>query len=109
MSLVITWTPPAQNTDGTAIQPGEITGYEVGVRPFSGTPGTYPTTVPVTSASEAATAIEGLKLPMGEYAAAIRTLGPSDSAWSSETTFKVALIPLAPTDFRIQLTLPATL
>lgn len=107
--LTVTWTAPTTNADGTAIQSGEITGYELGVRPASGTAGTYPTLMPIASEAAAAAALAKLNLPMGEYAAAIRTVGPSDSAWSAETTFAVMLVPSAPTDFRIVLTLPATI
>lgn len=109
MQLVVTWNAPTTNADGSAIQPGEITGYEIGVRPASGTSGTYPTILSIADPSAAAAALEKLDLPMGDYAAAIRTVGPSDSAWSTETTFKIALIPTAPTGLRISLTIPATL
>lgn len=106
--LSVTWKAAAANADGTPIQAGEITGYEVGIRPESGTPGTYPKIVSVASQWEAANALAALDLPMGNYAAAIRTTGPSDSAWSTETMFTVMLIPKAPGDFRIQLTLPSS-
>lgn len=102
MTLSVSWNPPTKNADGSPLQGGEITGYEIGIGPSAGN---YSTIVPVADPAAAVKAIEALKLPMGDYAAAIRTVGPADSAWSQPTFFKVTLVPMAPTDFRIALLL----
>ena len=52
------WVDPTLNEDGSPVTPGEITGYQIGIRPAAGTPGTYPTSVLIkdpTATSEAFT------------------------------------------------------
>ena len=101
-----TWTDPTTNVDGSPIAAGEITGYEIGVRPSTGTVGTYPTRTPVTggaTVSEAFSAIAGTLQP-GSYAAAVCALGAVNSAWSNEVTFTIAApppTPSAPTNFTL--------
>ncbi len=107
--ITVSWGAPTKNSDGSPIQPGEITGYELGVRPAQSAVGVYPTILEVADPSGAVTALEAAKLPLGSYMAAIRTVGAVDSPWSAETGFKVALMPEAPTDFRITLSLQAHL
>jgi hypothetical protein len=99
-----TWTDPTKNVDGTAISAGEITGYSIGVRPSTGTAGTYSIVTPVASATATSEALSSLStiLTPGSYAAAIQTIGPVNSAWSTEITFTiVAPTPSAPTGFGI--------
>lgn len=86
------WVDPTKNTDGTAITAGEVTGYQIGVRPSTGTPGTYPVLTPIaspTATSEPLASLSSVLAP-GSYAAAIQTVGPVNSAWSSEITFAIA-------------------
>ena len=91
-----TWVIPTKNTDGTTIAAGEITGYHIGTRQ-GGTAGTYPTITPVIDPT-ATTATE--TFAPGTYNAAIQTIGPANSAFSSEITFTVALpVPLPPSGF----------
>ena len=103
MSLSITWTAPTLNTDGSPIKAGEITGYELGVRPAQDTPGVYPLTATVKTMADAPAALSSLKLVVGDYVGAVRAVGPVDSPWSAETPFAVMPVPRAPGDFRIQL------
>jgi hypothetical protein len=99
-----TWTDPTVNTDGSAITAGEITGYQIGVRPSTGTAGTYPLLTAVagaTATSEAFTSLSTILAP-GSYAAAIQAIGPSNSGWSSEITFSIAApIPSPPSAFSV--------
>ncbi len=96
------WTVPAKNTDGTALQPGEVTGYLIGIR-GGGTPGVYTTTLSVAGASTTTAPLSGLSSPLGSgtYQAAIQSVGPLNSAWSSEITFTVVATPLPPSGFTI--------
>lgn len=98
------WTDPTTNTDGTAIAAGEITGYSIGVRPSTGTPGTYTVVTPVAGAavtSEALASLSSVLVP-GSYAAAIQTIGPVDSGWSAEITFTITPpVPNPPSAFGI--------
>ncbi len=107
MTLSITWAAPTLNTDGSPIKPGEITGYELGVRPAHGTPGVYPLTAPAATMADAPAALSSLKLVVGDYFGAVRAVGPVDSPWSAETPFAVMPVPRAPGDFRIVLTVSA--
>jgi len=103
-SAVANWIPAIKNTDGSALQTGEITGYHLGVRPSSGTVGTYPVLAPVvgaTAVSEPLTALASVLVP-GDYAAAVRSEGPTNSAWSAEFAFTIAQpVPNPPTGFTI--------
>ena len=92
------WVDPTTNAnDNSAISNGEITGYSVGIRLASGTAGVYTTLVPVTGA--AATSVAIPPLPAGSYAAAVQTVGPSDSKWSAEFDFTIVETPNPPTNF----------
>jgi hypothetical protein len=93
------WTDPTVNTDGTAITAGEITGFQIGVRPSTGTAGTYPTLIPVSGATTTSAPVP--TLAAGTYAAAIMTIGPNDSAWSTEQTFTITEVPTPPSGFSI--------
>lgn len=101
------WTEPTQNVDGTPIAAGEITGYNIGIRltTASGSvAGSYPTVVSVpgpTTQAELFAMVVPTMMP-GIYAAAIQTVGPVDSAYSSEITFTIAPPqPLPPTGFKV--------
>jgi hypothetical protein len=101
------WTDPTTNTDGSPIQSGEITGYNVGIRSTTAagsTAGTYPIVAQVagaTAANEAVSAI-GTVLKPDTYAAAIQSVGPVNSAWSAEIEFTIAQpVPNPPTDFSV--------
>lgn len=98
------WTDPTSNTDGSPLQAGEVTGYTIGIRPASGTAGTYPITanVPGADAVKEAVSAIGTMLQPGDYAAAIQSAGPVPSAWSSEIQFEIAQPqPNPPTDFTV--------
>lgn len=92
MATKFIWTIPTTNVDGTAITAGEITGYRIGIRPATGTAGTYPTLVSVSDPAATSEPFSALATPMapGNYAAAIMSVGPTNSAWSSEISFAVA-------------------
>ena len=98
--LSVSWTDPTQNTDGSAITAGEITGYGVGVRLASGTAGTYTSTAAVSPTSTLCL-LSALAPPLvaGSYVAAVRVVGPTNSAWSAESTaFTIAAgVPNPPT------------
>lgn len=94
------WADPTTNVDGSTITPSEITGYQVGIRPSTGTAGTYSTIVPVAGATTTSAALPGSLAP-GAYAAAVMTVGPVDSAWSAEITFSIAETPNAPSGFSV--------
>ena len=98
-----TWTDPTTNTDGSALGSGEVTGYLVGVRPASGTAGTYPSTAlaPPTATSELVSAVAPAITASGTYFAAIQTQSTSNgnSAWSSEINVVFAAAPNPPTNF----------
>lgn len=100
-----TWTAPTTNTDGSAIAAGEITGYQIGIRPSTGTAGTYPTLMPVDPASATSDLLSELTsgLNSGSYAAAIQTLSTTNgnSAWSAEITFTLVPVPNPPSNFAI--------
>ena len=107
------WTPSTANTDGTPLAMGEITGYEIGIRPASGIPGSYPLSVPIAdpaATKEALTAAYAAGLAVlkdGDYQSAIRTVGPVDSAFTAESdasAFSIATplpVPQAPTGFTL--------
>lgn len=101
------WVDALANTDGSALQAGEITGYVIGVRSASAAGsvvGTYPANsapVPATATSDAFTALN-LTLKPDTYFAAVRSLGPVNSDWSSETEFTIAQpVPAPPTGFSV--------
>lgn len=101
------WTDPTTNTDGSALQSGEISGYAIGIRSTTAAgsvAGTYTITAQVagaTAANEALSAL-GTVLKPDTYAAAIQSVGPVNSAWSSEIQFTIAQpVPNPPTDFSV--------
>jgi hypothetical protein len=103
-----TWAVPTANTDGSAIAAGEITGYQVGVRPASGTPGVYTILAPVDSATATSDPIADISpaLAYGSWVGAVQALtvnGPS--AWSAEASFTLVAppppIPNPPTNFTV--------
>jgi hypothetical protein len=97
-----TWVEPTVNTDGTTITAGEITGYQVGVR-SGGAAGTYPDTVSVSGATTLTATLAAVTPPLvaGSYFAAVRAVGPTDSAWSAEISFAIAGVPTPPTGFSV--------
>lgn len=102
-----TWQDPTTNVDGSAIQAGEITGYNLGIRSTTASgsiQGTYPITVNVpgaTAAKESVAAI-GTVLKPDTYAAAIQTAGPTNSAWSAEVEFTIAQpVPSSPSGLAV--------
>lgn len=102
MATQFNWIDPTVNTDGGAVTAGEITGYQIGLRQ-GGSAGTYPITVAVaspTATSELFSAITPA-LVSGTYEAAIRSVGPTNSAWSAEVTFTIAGVPTPPTGFSV--------
>jgi hypothetical protein len=100
VTKTFTWIDPALNTDGSALNPGEVTGYNIGIRPASGTAGTYPTVILIPNAG-ATTTTQTLNLPAGNYLAAAQAVGPTDSAWSVEVPFTVAGVPNPPTGLTV--------
>ena len=91
-AAVASWIDAAKNTDGSAIQGSEITGYQLGIRPLSGSAGTYPVNSPAiapSATSEALSLIATVLVP-GEYLAAVRSVGPTNSPWSNEFAFNIA-------------------
>ena len=97
---VFNWTDPTLNTDGGAISPGEITGYQVGVR-SGGTAGTYPNTGTIASPTAVSMPLTAISPPLvsGSYNAAIRSVGPTNSAWSTEIAFSITGVPQPPSGF----------
>lgn len=98
-----TWVDPTLNTDGSAVTPGEITGYTIGVRPSTGTAGTYPVTLaaPAGATSALLSAISP-PLTSGAYAAAIKAdTAVTTSAWSTEADFTLVEVPNPPTGFTV--------
>lgn len=102
-----TWVDPTLNTDGSTVAAGEITGYTIGVRSTTvvgSVIGTYPAQTTITSATATSEAISALSsvLKPDSYAAAIKSLGPVNSAWSAEAAFTIAPpVPSAPTAFTV--------
>ena len=97
------WIAPTKNTDGTNVVAGEITGYNIGIRPSSGTPGTYTSTIVVAGATTLTAPISAANpaLLSGVYASAIQSVGPSSSAFSAEITFTLSGVPVPPTGFSV--------
>jgi len=101
------WIAPTTNTDGSPIAAGEITGYQVGVRPASGTPGVYTILAPVDAATDTSDPIADITpaLGYGDWVAAVRSIGPTNSAWSNERAFTLVAppppVPNAPTNFTV--------
>ena len=94
------WTPNTQNDDGSPIVAGEITGYNLGVRPAAGSPGVYTINVPVSGTTEPVAAIPSLA--PGDYFAAVQSVGPVNSDFTAELPFTVSLPkPLPPTGFTV--------
>jgi hypothetical protein len=110
----LNWTDPTTNVDGSPVAPGEISGYEVGVRDTTAAgsaAGSYPfgAKAPSTATSELISLLTP-SLPKGvQLAAAVRANTPNlddagnpvNSAWSTEVTFQLtppAPIPSAPTN-----------
>lgn len=107
MATKFTWVDPLTNTDGSALTTGEITGYTIGIRSTTAAgsvPGTYPALTSIadpTATSEAISALSTVLKP-DSYAAAIRSDGPVDSAWSTEATFTIAApVPNPPSSFSV--------
>jgi hypothetical protein len=101
------WTDPTTSVDGTALVPGEVTGYLIGIRADGqGLPGTYAITTLVsgaTATSEPLTALSQVLAP-GNYWAAIQSEGPVNSVWTNEIPFSVAApppVPNPPTSFTV--------
>lgn len=90
-AVFFSWVPPTQNSDGSAITPGEITGYEIGVRPSTGTPGVYSVILDTDGPFTSADLIANISpaLTSGTYYAAVRSVGSVTSPWSSELLFTV--------------------
>lgn len=104
------WTDPTTNVDGSPIVAGEITGYQIGIRPASGAVGTYPVQLPsanVAAVTENLNALTPTLANAGSsttagYFASIQTLGPVDSPWSAEVGFSlVPPTPSAPSNFSV--------
>jgi len=98
------WTPPTANSDGSALTPGEVTGYIVGLRSLSvaGTvAGTYPIQSPPTSATAVTEALSAItaNLKADSYAAAVQAQSANGpSVWSTEAQFQGVLpVPGPPT------------
>lgn len=75
--------PPAVTTG--------VTGYQIGIR-SGGSAGTYPTIVSLqlsATSSMLSTAIIPA-LGVGTYSAAVRTVGATNSAWTSESSFTIS-------------------
>lgn len=102
MATQFNWVDPTLNTDGGAVTAGEITGYQIGIR-SGGSAGTYPITVGVASPTATSELFSAINPPLvsGSYFAAIRSVGPTDSAWSSEVSFTIAGVPVPPTGFTV--------
>jgi hypothetical protein len=94
------WLAPTTNPDGTAIAAGEITGYALGIRPSSGTQGTYPTIVSVSGATTLSANVPALQ--SGSYLAAVSAVGPNNSLWSAEVAFTISEVPSAPQGLTVQ-------
>lgn len=101
------WTDPTTSVDGSPLQAGEVTGYAIGIRSATATgsvAGTYPITASVSGAAAANEAVSaiGTVLKPDTYAAAIQSVGPVNSAWSTEIQFTIAQpVPEPPTGFGI--------
>lgn len=104
------WTDPTTNTDGSAIPAtGEVTGYQIGIRPAAGgAAGTYPVLAPAVAASAVneTLAATGAVLAPGNYLAAVRAITAQTSGlWSNEGAFNVPVppppVPSAPTGFSV--------
>lgn len=98
------WTDASKNLDGSAIVAGEVTGFLIGIRQSSGTAGTYPINSPAIAANAVSEAVALITpaLQPGDYAASIKSVGPTNSDWSPEVTFTIALpIPNAPSGFTV--------
>jgi hypothetical protein len=108
------WTPASANTDPSLpFTAGEVTGFEIGIRPASGTAGAYPIIIPIadpaaTSEALSAAYAAGLAtLKDGDYQSAIRSTGPAPSAFTSETdasAFTIATpvpVPVPPSGFTV--------
>lgn len=99
----MTWTAPTQNTDGSPIAAGEVTGYEVGVWPTADT-----TAVPVKTAQVGPAVLSfdltTLGLAPGDYFASVRTVSANDSVWDPALPFTIAAAiptPQAPGNFSV--------
>lgn len=97
-----TWVIPTTNTDGSAVTPGEITGYTIGVGTASGNYTMMTSVADPTATAEPLNKLSSVLAP-GTYFAAIRaesTGGPS--AFSNEVTFQIAApVPNPPTSFTV--------
>lgn len=104
-----TWTDPTQNTDNSPITAGEVTGYLVGIRPASGTPGTYPTTVAApASATSVSIAAALAALPsagtatVAGYFSSVQTQSANNSVWDvNEVGFSLSKTPNPPSGFGV--------
>ena len=102
------WTDPTTVVGGGAIPAGGLTGYQVGVRPSTGTAGTYPILSPVAGAASASEALSAISpsLTAGTYFAAVQAVGAAgiaqSSAWSNEAEFTISPPVLSPpTNFTV--------
>lgn len=96
------WTDPTENTDGTAIAAGEVTGYQIGIGTAAGTYTILCPAVAATAVAETLAATGEILVP-NTYHVAVRAITAStQSAWSNDGTFTVASpIPNAPTGFTV--------
>lgn len=111
MNLNFTWTDATTNVDGSALAPGEVTGYTIGIRNLADaghSAGNYALTISAATAT-AVSAIGSAAMDAvtpGTYLAAIQSNGPVTSAWSTEVTFVVPVpvpVPNAPSGFSVVL------
>ena len=88
--MSFSWVPATTNTDTSSITTGEVTGFQVGIR-SSGSPGTYPIILEVDGPFTSDDLANNIQPPLtsGTYFAAVRSTGPTPSAWSPENTFTI--------------------
>ena len=110
----VSWTDPTQNTDGTPITPGELSGYLVGLRDVNAAgsvAGTYPNTAAVQGGAATSSLLSALgflshMVRGGTYAVAAESEvgGAAVGAWSAELIFTYsppASVPMPPTGLHI--------
>lgn len=103
-----TWSLPTENSDGSPITPGEITGFIVGLRSITAAgsaAGTYPIQSPMTAPDAVLEALSAItaNLKSDSYALAVQTeSGNGPSLWSAEVLFTGVLpVPNPPGDVAV--------
>jgi hypothetical protein len=105
------WALPTTNTDGTSLAPGEITGFQVGIRhatdakPAGNPTDVYPIMMPVDPVTATTDPLSESPTPLlpGAYFFSVQSLSVTNGSgpWAPETAFTLVAPPSPPSNLSI--------